>query len=103
MPGQRKRKRQRQDEAKRVAARFAPGAGRWDVLFETQDASEFQAHVRQLRESDPELDWSAVRVDTFCGRLIHPTTYRLSLFVPVPVPEPVPEPEPAGGRTPAER
>ncbi|GLX19736.1 MULTISPECIES: hypothetical protein [Streptomyces] len=93
MPGQRKRKRGRQDEARRTAARFAPGAGRWDVLFETQDASEFQDRVRRLRESDPEIDWSAVRGDTFCGRLIHPTTYRLSLFVP--------EPLPAAGQAPA--
>ncbi|RSS52248.1 hypothetical protein EF912_19810 [Streptomyces sp. WAC07061] len=84
MPGQRKRRRQRQEEAKRAAARFAPGAGRWDVLFESEDASEFQDHVRRLRESDPEIDWSAVRVDTWCGRLSHPTTYRLSRFVPEP-------------------
>ncbi|MEU9004936.1 hypothetical protein [Streptomyces sp. NPDC048551] len=27
-------------------------------------------------------DWTLLRMDTFCGRLIHPTTYRLSRFVP---------------------
>ncbi|MFD0358172.1 hypothetical protein ACFVHW_31225 [Streptomyces sp. NPDC127110] len=95
MPGQRKRKRRRQDEVRRSVARFAPDAGRWEMLFETQDASEFHAHVRRLRESDPEIDWSAVRVDNFCGRLIYPDTYRLSLFVPDPVP--------AASRPPAER
>ncbi|MFJ3876819.1 hypothetical protein ACIPW5_05105 [Streptomyces sp. NPDC090077] len=82
MPGQRKRKRQQQVEAERYAARFADREGRWEVLFETQDSAEFRAYVRQLRVSEPGLDESAVRVDTLCGRLVHPTSYRLSRFVP---------------------
>ncbi|MDH6139706.1 hypothetical protein P3T35_001706 [Kitasatospora sp. GP30] len=45
MPGQRKRKRQQQDEARRAAARFAPEEGRWEVLFETSDESEWRAHI----------------------------------------------------------
>jgi len=91
VPGQRKRKRQRQrqqqDEARRAAARFAPGAGRWEVLFETQDESEWQSHLRHLRASDTQIDWTAARVDMLCGRLVHPTTYRLSLFVPNSAPD----------------
>lgn len=86
VPGQRKRKRQRQrqqqDEAQRTAARFAPDAGRWEVLFETQDESQWHAHIRRLRASDTQIDWTAVRADMFCGRLVQPTTFRLSLFVP---------------------
>lgn len=88
MPGQRKRKRQQRDEGQRDAARFAPGTGRWEVLFETQDASDWLTHIRRLRASDPRIDWTAVRMDTFCGRLVHPTTYRLSLFVPDPEGDP---------------
>ncbi|WP_307517752.1 hypothetical protein [Streptomyces umbrinus] len=82
MPGQRKRKRQRRDEAERAAACFASDVGRWEVLFETQDGAEWRAHIRRLRASDTQIDWSAVRVDTFCGRTVQPTTFRLSLFVP---------------------
>ncbi|MFI6846191.1 hypothetical protein OG535_00895 [Kitasatospora sp. NBC_00085] len=88
MPGQRKRRRQREDEIRRAAARFAPDAGSWDVLFETQDESEWRAHIQHLRATDRQIDWTAVRMDTFCGRLVQPTTYRLSLFVPAPVPGP---------------
>ncbi len=58
------------------------------MLFETRDESEWHAHIRRLRASDPRIDWSAVRVDTLCGRLAHPTTFRLSLFVPKGEPAP---------------
>ncbi|WP_037676385.1 hypothetical protein [Streptomyces griseus] len=84
MPGQRERKRQRHDEWQRAAARFVPEAGHWEVLFETQDESEWRAHIRRLRASDQRIDWTAVRLDTLCGRLTQPTTYRLSRFVPGP-------------------
>ncbi|EYT80750.1 hypothetical protein CF54_23695 [Streptomyces sp. Tu 6176] len=82
MPGQRGRRRRSQDEARRAAARFAPDTGHWEVLFETQDESEWHAGLRRLRASDPRIDWTAVRMDRFCGRLTRPTTFRLSLFVP---------------------
>ncbi|MFD4277114.1 hypothetical protein R2B67_15985 [Streptomyces cyaneofuscatus] len=82
MPGQRKRRRQPPGEPRPSAERFAPEAGRWSVLFETQDASERHAYVRRLRAEGSRIDWSAVRMDTLCGRLKQPTTYRLSLFVP---------------------
>ncbi|WP_280665574.1 MULTISPECIES: hypothetical protein [unclassified Kitasatospora] len=36
---------------------------------------------------DQQIDWTAARVDRFCGRLIQPTTYRLSIFVPTPAPD----------------
>ncbi|MEU7005527.1 hypothetical protein [Streptomyces sp. NPDC046332] len=77
MPGQRKRKRHRSG-----TERFAPASGHWSVLFETQDESEWRVHVQRLRAPDTRIDWSAVRIDTFCGRLERPTTYRLSLVVP---------------------
>ncbi|MEU9125743.1 hypothetical protein AB0C96_39025 [Streptomyces sp. NPDC048506] len=88
MPGQRKRRRQQQGEMRRAADRIAPEAGRWEVLFETQDESEWREHIRRLRASEARIDWTAARMDTFCGRLMHPTTYRLSLFVRDPVPDP---------------
>ncbi|MEU8438775.1 hypothetical protein AB0F18_39025 [Streptomyces sp. NPDC029216] len=62
------------------------------MLFETQDESEFRAYVHRLRESDPQIDWSAVRIDNFCGRLMFPNTHRLSLFVPHPVTDPGQDP-----------
>ncbi|MFD4601921.1 hypothetical protein ACFWPQ_28295 [Streptomyces sp. NPDC058464] len=88
MPGQRKRRRQRKDEMRRAADRFAPEAGRWEVRFETQDEPEWREHIRRLRASDTQIDWSAARMDTLCGRLMQPTTYRLSLFVRNKVPVP---------------
>ncbi|WP_262057148.1 hypothetical protein [Streptomyces sp. STR69] len=57
-------------------------AGGWEVVFETQDESAWRAYLRLLRAADEQIDWSAARMDTFCGRLTQPTTYRLSLFVP---------------------
>ncbi|MEU0596786.1 hypothetical protein ABZ484_00745 [Streptomyces sp. NPDC006393] len=92
MPGQRKKRRRQQDEARRATARFAPDVGRWEVLFETQDESEWHAHMRHLRASDTQLDWTAVRVDRLCGRLMRPTTFRLSLFVPKATPDPGQDP-----------
>ncbi|MCX4850217.1 hypothetical protein [Streptomyces sp. NBC_00893] len=58
------------------------GAGHWEVLFETQDESEWRAHLRHLRAGPERIDWAMTRVDTLCGRLVQPTAYRLSLFVP---------------------
>ncbi|MFE1800664.1 hypothetical protein ACFW9L_31505 [Streptomyces sp. NPDC059517] len=87
MPGQSKRRRQHQDERRRSADRFAPEAGRWEVLFETQDEQEWREYIRRLRVSDKQIDWASARMDTFCGRLTQPTTYRLSLFVRAIVPD----------------
>ncbi|MFE4830806.1 hypothetical protein [Streptomyces sp. NPDC056672] len=59
------------------------------MLFETQDESEWRVELQRLRTENSEnkqIDWTAVRLDTLCGRLTQPTTYRLSLFVPTPVP-----------------
>lgn len=94
VPGQRKRKRQRQDASRRVTARTASGTGHWKVLLETQDASEWRSHLRRLRSAEEQIDWSMTRVDTLCGRLVRPTTYRLSLFVPGP--EPASKPDVSG-------
>ncbi|WP_039941740.1 MULTISPECIES: hypothetical protein [Streptomyces] len=77
MPGQRKRKQRRQRRQE-----FAAGAGRWEVIFETQDADEWRARLARMRAGSEPVDWSSVRVDTLCGRATRPTTYRLSRFVP---------------------
>ncbi|MFC4958460.1 hypothetical protein ACFPFX_19435 [Streptomyces mauvecolor] len=80
MPGQRKRKRQRE----RAAQARSPRAGRWEPLFSTRDEAELRAHVQRLRAEGELTDPSMMRVDMFCGRLQSPTSYRLSLFVPDP-------------------
>lgn len=81
MPKQRRRRQRDEGAARRAAGRFAPGAGHWEVVFETRDEKEWHAHLRRLRGTEQGFDWSATRVDTFCGRLEQPTTYRLSVFV----------------------
>ncbi|WP_123963593.1 hypothetical protein [Streptomyces sp. TLI_185] len=81
MPAQRKRKHRQREERRHAAERLAPEAGHWKVVFETQDEAEWRTHLRQLRATDPRIDWSTARVDTLCGRLRQPTTYRLSVFV----------------------
>ncbi|WP_244942773.1 hypothetical protein [Streptomyces inhibens] len=67
---------------------MAADAGRWEVVFETQDVSEWRTQVRRLRAERNQIDWSMARMDTLCGRLVHPTTYRLSVFVPGSAPAP---------------
>lgn len=85
VPGQRKQKRQHEASRQQAAARFAE-AGHWDVLIETQDELDWRAQVRRLRAENQQIDWASVRIDTLCGRMLQPTTYRLSLFVPSEVP-----------------
>ncbi|MDX3642240.1 hypothetical protein [Streptomyces sp. MB09-02B] len=58
------------------------------MLFETQDEAEWRAHLRSLRAGKERIDWAMTRIDTFCGRLVQPTTYRLSVFVPDPARHP---------------
>ncbi|MGW2567858.1 hypothetical protein [Streptomyces sp. NPDC001537] len=87
MPGQRKRKRRQREERRRAAERLVPEAGHWEPVFETQDESELRSHLRHLEALGRPIDGSTVRVDMFCGRLRHPTTYRLSVFVPACRPE----------------
>ncbi|MFE2326846.1 hypothetical protein ACFXD5_23475 [Streptomyces sp. NPDC059385] len=82
MPGQRKRKRQKQEARQRHAAEYAEYAkGSWQVVYETQDYDEWQAYLRRLRAERTYDEESKLRADTFCGRLVHPTTYRLSVLV----------------------
>ena len=88
VPGQRKRKRQQEAARRQLAACDAVGAGLWKVIFETQDEAEWRAYVRRLRAGEIRIDRSVLRVDTLCGRLVQPTTYRLSLFVTDPACEP---------------
>nr|WSX51352.1 hypothetical protein OG409_21865 [Streptomyces sp. NBC_00974] len=78
MPGQRKRKRSRE----RAHQRTANTPGRWEPLFSTEDHAELQAYVRRLYAEGTVTDPSLLRIDVFCGRLTHPTTHQLSVFVP---------------------
>jgi hypothetical protein len=55
------------------------------VIFESRDQAELHAHLGRLREA--RVDESTIRIDTLCGRLVHPTTYRLSRFVANPASE----------------
>ncbi|GHE54645.1 hypothetical protein GCM10017778_43550 [Streptomyces vinaceus] len=79
MPGQQKRKRSRERAHRRAAA----VRGHWEPLFSTQEHGEMKEYVRRLR-SERGVDPECVRIDQFCGRTIHPTTYRVSVFVPEP-------------------
>lgn len=58
------------------------------MICEVRDRAELGAHLRRLREA--RIDASMIRIDTLCGRLTHPTTYRLSRFV---AEDPVCEPD----------
>ncbi|MFG3137768.1 hypothetical protein ACGFZA_16345 [Streptomyces sp. NPDC048211] len=49
------------------------------MIFETEDQAELRARLRSLREA--RVDEATIRIDTLCGRLVQPTTYRLSRFV----------------------
>ncbi|MFE1321532.1 hypothetical protein [Kitasatospora phosalacinea] len=81
MPGQRKRKQRREAELRSRADRYR--GWRWQLLHSTQDHDEFRSYLRGLRD-DRSLpyDESRLRLDVLCGRLVHPTTYRVSVLVP---------------------
>ena len=82
MPGQRKRKRQQEAQRRRAAAAYEGRDGRWEVVFSTQDEGEWAAFRRGFMAEHPGIDPESVRIDMLCGRLVQPTTYRLSVFVP---------------------
>ncbi|KMO99628.1 hypothetical protein [Streptomyces roseus] len=77
MPGQQKRKRSRERAHRRAAA--VPG--HWEPLFSTQEQTELKEYVRRLA-AERGISPECVRIDQFCGRLTHPTSYRVSVFVP---------------------
>ncbi|MET7985778.1 MULTISPECIES: hypothetical protein [unclassified Streptomyces] len=52
------------------------------MIFETRDQAELRAYLRSLREA--RIDLSMIRIDTLCGRLVQPTTHRLSRFAADP-------------------
>jgi hypothetical protein len=56
--------------------------GHWQITFQTGDHAALRAEVRRLAETG--LDESMIRIDMLCGRLVQPTTYRLSQFVANP-------------------
>lgn len=74
MPGRRKR------ERGRAVAELGPG--RWTVVYETTDETQWRAQVRRRIAEHEVTDPSMFRLDTLCGRTLLPTTYRLSVFVP---------------------
>ncbi|WP_327253301.1 hypothetical protein [Streptomyces sp. NBC_01244] len=80
MPGQRKRARTR--SRIRATQRTADAPGRWEPLFSTTEQSELRTYLDRLRADGTVTDPSQLRIDLLCGRLAHPTTYRVSLFVP---------------------
>lgn len=97
MPGQRKRGRARERAAARrpaagreLGTALGPelGAGRWEVVLETEGRARLRDRLRELGAGGARFDPAAVRVDALCGRLVRPTVHRLSVFVP----------EDAGGR-----
>ncbi|MFJ5548317.1 hypothetical protein [Streptomyces sp. NPDC093225] len=83
MPGQGKRKRKRERE--RARAEAARPTGRWQRVWEGDSDAELRAVVRRLYAEDPDLAPDDLRIDMFCGRLVNPTGYAVSLFVPDPV------------------
>ncbi|WP_234433284.1 hypothetical protein [Streptomyces sp. NRRL WC-3549] len=54
------------------------------MVVETVDQAETRTRLRRIREAG--VDGSMIRIDTLCGRLGLPTTYRLSRFVTDPAP-----------------
>lgn len=84
MAGQRKRRNQQRGGPVRGA-----GAGRWEVVFETQDPAEWQTSVPRIRAELGLTDAAMLRVETVGGHAEDPTVYRLSRFVPYP-PAPAP-------------
>ncbi|MFK0191241.1 hypothetical protein [Kitasatospora sp. NPDC090308] len=75
MPGQRKRERRQDGERRRHAEEHT--GWQWHPLHSTQDADALRAYLRSCP-----YDASHLRVDTLCGRLAHPTTYRVSVLMP---------------------
>ncbi|MEV6678515.1 hypothetical protein AB0N09_16890 [Streptomyces erythrochromogenes] len=80
MPGQRRRKQRQQRHDERHRPENVPG--RWEPLHETQEQAELREFLRRLRYEGGVTDPAHIRIDTFCGRLTHPTTYRVSVYVP---------------------
>ncbi|MFJ7272596.1 hypothetical protein ACIQV3_39205 [Streptomyces sp. NPDC099050] len=80
MPRQRKRARAR--SRIRATQRTADARGRWEPMFSTTEQSEVRAYVGRLRADGTFTDPSQLRIDLLCGRLVHPSTYQVSLFVP---------------------
>ncbi|MFD6423024.1 hypothetical protein [Streptomyces sp. NPDC060198] len=86
MPGQAKRKRRREAEGRRAAARTAPELGRWEIVLQTTEQAELRDFLRGLREAG--VDGAMFQISMLCGRLKHPTTHQVSRFVPYPAGEP---------------
>jgi hypothetical protein len=79
VPGQGKRRRRQEAERQRTAARTAPDAGRWEVIFETHDHTELCTQLRRLREGG--VDAAMIRIDAPCTRAAGLAAYLVSRFV----------------------
>lgn len=80
MPGQRRRRRSL--EHQRGASADELGPGRWTVVYETTDGTQWRTRARRLIAEHEVRDPSMFRLDQLCGRTVLPTTYRPSVFVP---------------------
>lgn len=60
------------------------------MVVETRDQAEMRTRLHRLQEAG--VDGSMIRIDTLCGRLAVPTTYRLSRFATDPARESEHEP-----------
>lgn len=80
MPGQRKRKQKQRRDWERSRPDRVPG--HWEPLFSTQVHSELKEFTRRLHEEGTVTDPAQLRIDMFCGRLTHPSSYRVSVYVP---------------------
>ncbi|MFD6227255.1 hypothetical protein ACFWFZ_10275 [Streptomyces sp. NPDC060232] len=80
MPGRRRRKQRQQREGERNRPDTVPG--RWEPVFSTQEHAELREFVRRLHEEGTVTDPSRLRIDLFCGRHTHPSSYQVSVYVP---------------------
>ncbi|MFF3072442.1 hypothetical protein [Kitasatospora sp. NPDC057936] len=81
MAGQRNRRRKQDEELRRQSearAAVEAAAGPWEVLFSTEDHQELKAFVQRLHADGLPPDAEVV-TDMLCGRLLHPTVYRLRM------------------------
>lgn len=90
MPGQQRKRRNQQ----RGGPLRGAGAGRWEVVFETQDAAEWQSSVPRIRSELGLTDASMLRVDTLRGPNPGPNSDPGPGPDPDPGPNSDPDPDP---------
>ncbi|MFG2293896.1 hypothetical protein [Streptomyces sp. NPDC048603] len=80
MPGQRKRKKRAEAAARRQAAKLRDGE--WEAVFTTYEHDELRAFLHRLVTEGGVTDPDMIRIDMPCGRLVHRTSYTVSVFRP---------------------